>query len=160
METIVIGKVVNVKGLKGEVKVYPYTETPQRFDELAYLYVGETRYEIERVGYHKNMPVVKLASVDTVEQAQRLRNQDVSIDKSQVRPLDEGEYLIIDMIGMTVEDEHGPIGILKDVLTHTAQQIYVVDTPDGERLIPAVPAFIRNVDMENRTIHVALIEGL
>lgn len=160
METIKIGKIVNVRGLKGEVKVYAYTEAPERFEELDYIYVGQDAHEIEKVTYHKGMPVLKLSGIDTVDAAQKVRNRDVFIDKDQVRPLEEGEYLIIDLIGCEVVDsKQGVIGTLVDILTHTAQHVYVVKTPTGEKLIPAVAEFVKKIDLAQRRIEVELIEG-
>ncbi len=160
MDRIKIGKIVNVKGLLGEMKVYPYTDYMERFEELGYLYIEETRYEITKVTYHKGMPNVKLQGIDSIEEAQKYRNRDIYIDHDQTRQLDDDEFLIIDLIGIDVVDKSGKIGTLKDVLTHTSQDIYVVKTETKEILIPAVRQFVKKIDVENGFMEVELIEGL
>lgn len=160
MDRIRIGKIVNVKGLRGELKIYPYTDYMERFEELGYLYIEKTRYEIMKVTYHKGMPIIKFQGIDSVEEAQKYRNGAIYIDHDQTRQLDKDEFLIIDLIGIDVIDKSGKIGTLKDVLTHTAQDIYVIKTESKEILVPAVSEFIKKIDIENGYMEVELIEGL
>lgn len=160
MEKIKIGKIVNQKGLKGEMKIYPYTDYPERFEEISVFYVDEKAYQIDKVSYVKKMPVVKLAGIDTVEEAMALKNKDIYIEKSDIRELDEDEYLIIDLIGLDVYSDNEKIGVIKDVMTHTAQHIFVVKTSEREIMIPVVEAFVKEVNVNEGYVKVELIEGL
>jgi len=160
MKKIKIGKIVNQKGLKGEMKIYPYTDYPERFEEISVFYVDEKAYQIDKVSYVKKMPVVKLAGIDTVEEAMALKNKDIYIEKSDIRELDEDEYLIIDLIGLDVYSDNEKIGVIKDVMTHTAQHIFVVKTNDREIMIPVVEAFVKEVNVKEGYVKVELIEGL
>ena len=160
MKLIKIGKIVNTKGLKGEVKIYPYTGYKERFEEIGYFHVENEKMIIEKVTYLKEMPIVRLSGVTTIEQAQKLRNKEIFIESDQLNPLDEDEYLITDLIGLEVRNNLEVIGVVEDVLTHTAQHIYVIKGKDGEHLIPAVSEFIKEVNIEEGYILVELIEGM
>ncbi len=162
MEKIKIGEVVNVVGLKGEVKVYNYSDYKERFEELDYIYLKDVKTEIKQVRYMKDMVILKLSGVDDRNAAERLKGQDVCIDESQLRELPEDTYYIRDLIGMDVVDQDGKlIGTLTDVLKNTAQDVYQVKLVSGKTgLIPGVSQFIKNIDMEKRTIEVQIIEGL
>ena len=162
MEKIKIGEVVNVVGLKGEVKVYNYSDYKERFEELDYIYLKDVKTEIKQVRYMKDMVILKLSGVDDRNAAERLKGQDVCIDESQLRELPEDTYYIRDLIGMDVVDQDGKlIGTLTDVLKNTAQDVYQVKLVSGKTgLIPGVSQFIKSIDMEKRTIEVQIIEGL
>ncbi len=160
MEKIMIGQVVNVKGLKGEMKIYPHTDYPERFEEIAYVYIKNKKYDILKVSYNKKMPILLLEGINSVDDVMKLRNEYVYIDRVNIKDLAEDEHLIIDLIGLDVYSNGEKIGILKDILTHTAQDIYVVKTNDREILVPAVDEFIKEINIEERRITIELIEGL
>ena len=97
-----IGKIVNTQGLKGEVRVYPFTDDIERFDELETFYLGkdlETKWEVERVRYKGNMVIMKIKGIDRVEEAEKLRDKFMYVSREDSRELEEEEYFIADMIG-------------------------------------------------------------
>lgn len=161
MKKIKIGKIVNTKGLKGELKIYPYTDYAERFEEINHIFIDESKYMIEKVTYSKNnMPVIKLKGIDTIEKALKMKDEFVSIDRSEFRILDEDEYFLIDIIGLDVFNNNEKIGVLKDVLTDRAQDIYIVKTDEREIMIPAVKKYIEEVNVDEGYIVVKAIEGL
>lgn len=162
MEKILIGKVVNVVGLKGELKVYNYSDNLERFETLDVIYIGEKKYNIEKVRYKSHMIILKIEGIDTREESESMKNLEVFIEESQLEELPEGVYYIKDMIGMkVVSDKDEYIGELKDVLTNTAQKLYVVGR-DGKSdvLIPGVDEFILDINKDENKITVKVIEGL
>ena len=167
MEKIKIAKIVNVTGIKGEVKLYNYSDYKERFEELTELIIsggrdGDITLKIEKVRYQGEMVIIKFEGVNDRNQAEKLRDRDVCITEDDLRELPEDTYYLRDLIGMKVVDAgaYGEIGILKDVIQNSAQDIYVVSAPGGrEVLIPAVKDFIREIDAEARVIHTTLIPG-
>ena len=164
---LIVGKITGTQGLRGEVRVYPYTDGAERFEELEYLYFDKEltkKYEIEMVRDKKNMVVLKFVGVNTVEAAEKLKDQELYIDRNaQGRELEDGEHYIVDLIGLkVVDDERGELGILKDVLQNTAQDLYVVTLKDckQELLIPVVDQFVRSIDLATGVITVHLLEGM
>ncbi len=166
MEKIKIAKIVNVVGIKGEVKLYNYSDYKERFEELDKVILvkkgAEKTYRIEKVRYQANMVILKLEGVSDRNTAETLRESDVFITEDDLRELPEDTYYLRDLIGMKVIDqgEYGEIGVLKDVIQNAAQDIYVVKTASGsEILIPAVKDFIAKVDLEAGIITTSLIPG-
>lgn len=164
---LIVGKITGTQGLRGEVRVYPYTDSPDRFDELEHVFLNKEmtrKLVIETSRQQKTMAILKFEGFDRVEEAEKLKDLELYIDReTQGRELDEDEHYIVDLIGKKVVDAvHGPLGILEDVLTRTAQDLYVVrlDKSGKQLLIPGVKPFIEEVDLETGVIHVRLIEGM
>lgn len=162
LERFKLGQIVNAVGLKGESKVYPYTDYKERFEELDWLFIEDKKYEIEKVRYNGNMAIIKFAGVSDRNAAEALKGKYLYIDRENARELDEDEYFVPDLIGLEVKDEEGAhIGELSDVIQNSAQDVYEIKMDDGKKfMIPAVAAFILNVDMDSRIMTVRLIEGM
>lgn len=161
-EKIKIGQVVNVVGLKGELKVYHYTDYKERFEELEHIYLDSTLCKISSVRYIKDMVILKLAGIDDRNAAEKQKGKAVSIEKKDVRELPEDTYYIFDLIGLKVLDECGAmLGTLCDVIQNSAQDLYEIELENKSKfLLPAVEEFVLNINMDNRTMTVRLIEGL
>lgn len=159
---IQIGKIVNVVGLKGEVKVYSYSNSKERFEELRCIHMASAEREIEKVRYVKNMVILKLSGIDDREAAEAVKGEGIYISEADLPELPEGEYFIRDLIGLEVVDDKGSlIGSLSDVFQNRAQDLYEVETAGGRKiLIPAVEEFIVGVDIEKKRMTVKLIDGL
>lgn len=161
-----IGQIVNTFGIKGMVKVKPFTDDIKRFDKLKKVYVEKskqcTEYEIEEVKYHKNMVLIKFKGIDTMEKADELRNSYLTISRDSVEPLEEGRYYIVDLLGLEVYSDDGTLlGILDDIFNTGSNDIYVVKDNLGKQiLLPAISEVIKQVDIENKKIVVHLIKGL
>ncbi len=161
-----IGQIVNTFGIKGMVKIKPFTDDIRRFDELKKVYVekkgNQVEYEIEEVKYHKDMVLIKFKGIDKVEQAELLRNSYLSVSRDSVEKLEEGRYYIVDMLGLEVySDEQVLLGTLEDIFNTGSNDIYVVKNKEGKQiLLPAIQDVIKQIDMENKKIIVHLLPGL
>ncbi len=157
------GKIVTVFGLKGEVKVQPWCDTPDFLCEFDTLYYKSgTPVNVERSRVQKNMVIMKIEGTDSVEEAQKLRNRVLYIDRDDVE-LDEGCYFIQDLIGLTViESKDGKVyGRLSDVSQTGANDVYHIKAEDGkEYLIPAIPEVIDNIDLEGGIMKITALDGL
>ena len=144
-----LGQIVNVKGLKGEVKVNSFTD-------------DNTEYEIEKVGYAKNQVVIKFKNINTVEEAEKLRNSFIVIDREILGDLPEGVYYIADLLGLDVYTENNEyLGKVDDIYNTGSNDIYVVKDELGkQKLLPGIDEVIKKIDLEANKIVVNLIEGL
>lgn len=158
-----IGKIVSVFGLKGEVKVNPWCDTPDflcGFDTL--YYKSRTPVRIEKARVHKNIVVLKIKGVDTVEEAQKLRNRILYMDRNDVG-LEEGCYFVQDLISLKVingstSEEYG---IITDVTQTGANDVYHIKSSDGKMYyIPAIPHVIKEIDLEAGIMKIIPLEGL
>ncbi len=161
-----IGQIVNTFGIKGMVKVNPFTYDINRFDKLKKVYIKnnnvEKEYEIEEVKYHKNIVLIKFKEIETVEQANLLRNSYIMINRDEEKPLKKGTYYIVDLIGIDVYTENNEnLGQLEDIFNTGSNDIYVVRTKLGKQiLLPAISDVIKKIDLENKKMIVHLISGL
>ena len=160
-----IGQIVNTFGIKGEVKVVPFTDDINRFDDLEKVYVKtkkiETLYKIESVRYHKNMVLLKFEGINNPEDAELLKNSFLEVDREDAIPLEEGTYFIVDLIGLDVYTDDGKLlGKVEDIYNTGANDIYVVKDELGKQiLLPGIDDVIKEVKLEDRII-VHLIPGL
>lgn len=161
-----VGQIVNTFGIKGEVKVVPFTDDIKRFDELKNVYVKTKKeskqYKVENVKYHKNMVIIKLEGINNVESAETLRNAFLEIDRKDAIPLEEGTYFIADLIGLEVYTEEGKLlGKVDDIYNTGSNDIYVVKDELGKQiLLPGIKEVIKEVLLEQEKIIVHLIPGL
>ena len=170
MEKIKIGKIVNAAALKGEVKIYHYSDYKERFEELDSVIVcgdrrgsDERQYEIENVRYQKDMVIAKLKGVNDRNAAESLKGFDVFITEEDLRELPEDTFYIRDLIGCEVIDgrDGKTLGQISDVLKTGAQDIYQVELAfGGQALIPAVAQFIEKVEIRQKTVVIKVIPGL
>ena len=161
MEKIKIGRIVNAVALRGEVKVYNYSGYKERYEVLDRIIVENTEYEIEKVRYQQEMVILKLAGVDNRNDAEAMKNKDVFITEEDLDELPDDTFYIRDLIGLQAVDDSGRIGIVKDVLQPSAQDVYVIKTDSGrDILVPAVKEFVKEVNLEEGFIRLSLIEGM
>lgn len=166
MEKTRIGKILNAHGVRGELKVEPLTDNPERYKILEQVYLEDrkknyTLYDVEFVRFHKGNVLIKLAGIDDMDAAKLVKNQHLAINKSDRMPLEEGAYYIDDLIGLQVFEDDRPIGVLKDVLQPGANDVYVLDsTIYPDLYIPALKSVILSVDLENKRMDVKLPKGL
>jgi 16S rRNA processing protein RimM len=157
------GKIVNTHGIKGELKIYPWCDSPEFLLDFDRIYIDDVPHTVLSARVHKGMVIMGLEGISDINDAQRYINKVIFIDRHDAR-LEEGAFFLQDIIGFSVFDERGTrLGILQEVLTRPAGNIYVVAESaedKNERLIPAVPEFIKKVDLERGKIIVSLIEGM
>ncbi len=161
-----LGQIVNVKGLKGEVKVNSFTDDNTKFERIPKVFIKRketlTEYEIEKVGYNKNQVIIKFKNVDTVEEAEKLRNSYIVVDREIFGELPEGVYYIADLIGLDVFTESNEyLGKVDDIFSTGSNDVYVVKDELGkQKLLPGIDEVIKVIDIEAGKIIVNLIEGL
>ena len=171
-DLLLVGRIGKTHGVRGEVKVIPETDDPERFASLDVVFLGRTPedaapHPVTSVRFQQSKRgltvVLGLEGIETVEQAAALRQQAVFAFEEDLPPLDDDEFFLHDLIGLDVVTEEGErIGAVKDVLELPAHLVYVVTRPDKpDALIPAVPAFIADVDVHGaQRLVVRPIEGL
>lgn len=161
MEKIKIGRIVNAVALRGEVKVYNYSGYRERYEELDSILVEDKEYKIEKVRYQQEMVILKLQGVNDRNAAEALKNRDVYITEEDLVELPEDTFYIRDLIGLKVVDDSGVIGVMKDVLQPSAQDVYVIKTDGGQELmVPAVKEFVKEINLKEGYVKVELIEGM
>lgn len=162
MDIIKLGKITAPQGIKGEVRVYPYTDKPTRFSEIEAVLLDGRRCRIEKARYMKNMVILKLEGIDDRNAAEAMRNRELLLPREELWKQPEDTYFVDDLVGCAVVSEDGaPVGTLKNIHNRPAQDLYEIEKEDGSSfLLPAVKEFVRHVDVANRIIIIHLIEGL
>ncbi|MCR5542051.1 MAG: ribosome maturation factor RimM [Ruminococcus sp.] len=157
------GKIVSVFGLKGEVKVQPWCDTPDFLCEFDTLYYKSgTPVEVERARVQKNIVVMKIKGVDSVEEAQKIRNRVLYLDRDDVE-LGEDTYFVQDLIGLKVIDLNSgrEYGELTEVSETGANDVYHIKSESGKMYyIPAIPSVIAETDVEGGVMKITPLEGL
>ncbi|WMJ22286.1 ribosome maturation factor RimM [Paludicola sp. MB14-C6] len=160
-----IGQIVSTQGIKGEVRVQPwcdYAEFLLDFD-LLYFDQGKAEVEIENARVQKNVVVMKLKGMDTVEQAQKLRNKVLFMNRDDIE-LEDEVYFVQDLIGLKVVDKDDPsieYGELVEVSQTGANDVYHIKFADGSiKLIPAIPSVVITTDIENNVMEIRPLKGL
>jgi 16S rRNA processing protein RimM len=163
---VAIGKVAKAFGLRGDVVILPMTNNNARFKKLKRVFVGEseaTAIETSVTAVHVEQRGVRLrlASVSDKTAAEKFVGALVFVSEHESVRLPKGTFFVHDLIGVHVVDEEGTsVGVLKDVLKYPANDIYVVERCGNEVLIPAVKEFVKNIDLEAKTMRVKLIDGM
>ncbi len=161
-----IGQIVNTFGIKGMVKIKPFTDDIRRFDQLKTIYIEQKKcrkkYDIEEVKYHKNMVLMKLKGVNTLEEADLLRQSYLLVNREEEEPLEEGVYYIVDLLELDVFTDEGELlGKVEDIFNTGSNDIYVVKNELGQQiLLPGLPEVLKEVDLDKGKITVHLIPGL
>ena len=155
------GEIVNTHGVKGEVKIMPWADSPEFLCQFDTLYLAGKPVKVLSARPHKAMVLAQLEGVDTVEKAMRLKGKVLSIDRTGVE-LPDGRHFLADLMGLTVLDNATgeELGTIEDILTPPAHEVYVVRGKGKEYMIPAVDAFLAETNVEGGYIRVNLIEGM
>lgn len=157
------GKIVTTHGIRGEVKVMPYTDTPELLCEFDRLFIGKNRDEINvtRARVFKNTVIMKLEGIDTPEDAEKLRNKLLYMHRDDLE-LDDDTYFIQDLIGLEVSDaDSGKVyGKITDVMQTGANDVYVIKGDDREYLVPAIADVVVSTDIDVGTMTIRPLEGL
>ena len=158
------GKIVNTHGVMGAVKIESWCNSPAVLAKLKRVYLptkqGMKELKINRASVFKQFVIAELEGITTVEEANALRGKVLHAAREDLK-IPKGEYLIAELIGLDLVDvATGKVyGQLTEVLDQGPADIYVVNTPSGERMMPAVPEFVKGID-EERGILVAPIGGM
>jgi len=161
-----VGVIVKTHGIKGEVKVYPTTDSPLRFEELTHVKLksGKTvrELDIEQVRFFKNLVILKFKGIDNINDVEQYKGADLYIPREEGQELGEGEYYIADIIDIRVVTDTGEeLGTVRDVLETGANDVYIVKRKgQKDLLLPATEECILDVDIEQNVMIVHLLDGL
>ncbi len=164
---IEIGQIVNSYGIKGQMKIVPFTDDITRFNDLKTIFIEINKelkeFKIEEVKYHKNNVLIKLEGINDINDTEKYKNCYVKIDRKNAVKLPEDTYFIIDLLGIEVftEEDNLFLGKIVDVFPTGSNDVYVVKDELGKQiLLPAIGEVIKNVDIPNKKMIVKLIKGL
>ena len=162
-----VGAILDTHGLRGEVKVFPTTDDPSRYDDLeeVELLTKEGKYlhlEVERVRYFKNLVIVKFKNYDNINDIEQYKKCNLYVTRENAVELEEDEYFVADLIGLDAKTDEGEeLGTLTDVLTTGANDVYVIKGADGgELLVPAIHDCVQEVNVEEGYVVLHLLPGL
>lgn len=157
-----IGRIVGAHGIKGELRVYPLVNEESFYKKIDSLNIEGYKDGVKIIALKKNKGVylLKIDEIGTRTEAERLRGKTLTLDEADMPKFDEG-YYIYELIGLrALDQEDREIGILSDVLLGAVNDVYVITTEKGEILVPNVPNFVRERNIEKGFIRVNLIEGM
>ena len=156
MET---GKIVNTHGIKGELKVEPWSDTPDFLLELDRIFIDKVEFTVESARIHQNHVLMKLTGIESIDDAMRYKNKLIFFDRDDVE-LEEDSYYIQDLLGFDAYDlrQEKIIGRLTNVEEYPAGDMYIVRKDGAMHMIPEV--FLKEVDLENKKIIFETIKGL
>ena len=165
-EFLEIGQIVSTHGIKGEVRLNPWCDSPEFVKKFKTLYrdeKGNGSFKIVSCRPHGNVAVLKIEGVDTVEDAQKLRNTILYMKRSDIN-LPEGKWFVSELIGCSVldyDDNNICYGKIKDIESYTANDVWYIETPDGkEVLIPAIKDVVIKCDVANDVAYIRPLRGL
>ncbi len=159
---MLIGRVSGAHGVRGEVRIAPLTDFPDRFNLVEVVYIGDERErrEVERVRSGERI-LLKLRGVDSRDSADRLHHLDVWIPRSEAMPLPPGQFYADDIIGLRVQTTEGEyVGVITDILRTGSNDVYLLQGPTREQLIPAIGDVVEQIDLASRTMTIRLMPGL
>ena len=165
-EYLEVGQIVNTVGLKGVIKITPFTDDIKRFDRLKTIYIVKKeeilKYTIQEVRYNKNLVFLKLDGIDTIEEAEQYKGCFIKIKREDAVKLPKNRYFIADLIGLEVVNENQEyIGQLEDIFPTGSNDVYVVRQKNGKQLLlPAIQSVIKKIDLDLKKIEVNIVEGL
>ena len=157
-----IGKIVNTHGIRGEVKIQPWCDEPELFDELEYLFIEGEKYNIVRNRFHKTCQIVQLENVNNIDDAERFKNKIVYINRDALE-LPEGRYYIADIEGLTVKEQNGRIlGVVDEIVKTGSNDVYSLKDTFNKKpvLIPVIEGVVLETNIDGGYIVVKLPKGL
>lgn len=160
-----VGVVSSTHGIRGEVKVFPTTNDPGRFQKLKKVLLTTEKeqipLEIQNVRFSRQFVIVKFKGIDHINDIEKYKGSQLLVAREDAVKLEKDEYYIADLLGMEVVTDEGEKGVLKDVIETGANEVYVIEfETSGEVLIPAIRDCILDVDVEAGKMQVHLLEGL
>ena len=166
MDLLEVGKIVNTHGLHGEVKVVPWTDYPEVFEDIETVYIKKKseyeRLDIAGIKYQKNNLIIRFAQLKDINEAEKYKNKVLYAERESLGELPEGVYYIADLIGLDVVKEDGEkVGVIADVFNTGSNDIYEVKR-EGQKnlLLPVIDDVVLNIDIENKRVTVRMMEGL
>lgn len=158
---VVVGRIVTAHGVKGEVKVEPLTDFPERFARGSRLWLDGVELGVMSGRWQRSQVIVKLDGVDSREAAEALRGKELTVPDVAELPVGEDLYYLHDIVGLRVESRDGEaLGEVYDVLSTGSNDVYVVRGDGGEMLLPALEDVVLEVDVAGGRIVVDVPDGI
>lgn len=163
---IAIGQIARSNGIRGEVRVTPLTDVPQRFTRLKTVWIGlavdgSRQFSLQAVRFHRSQAILKLEGIENRTASDQLKNCFIFVEEEKSVSPSEGSYFIHDIVGMEVSTEEGILlGVVHEVWRLPANDVWVVRQNGKEILLPAIKQIVRSVDTTKRTIVIHAMEGL
>lgn len=161
-----VGIISSTHGIRGEVKVFPTTDDPQRFKKLKNILLDSGKekrnLKIQSVKFFKQFVILKFEEIDDINDVEKYKGSSLYVTRDQAVKLKKDEYFIADLIGLTVTAQEEKLeGTLKDVMETGANDVYVIELTDGrELLLPAIKECVLSVDIEKGEMQIRLLDGL
>jgi 16S rRNA processing protein RimM len=165
-ERVTIGKILKPRGIRGEVKVLPLTDIPDRFDHLSSVYVdtGDDpigRITIDHVSYYKGFVYLRFKGYNSIEKVKPFVGCALQVDREESPELPEGLYYHFEIIDSDVYTDDGQyLGKVTDILETGSHDVYIVRGEEREYLIPSTKEVVTQIDRQNRKILIHPLEGL
>ncbi|MFL0246966.1 ribosome maturation factor RimM [Candidatus Clostridium stratigraminis] len=157
-EFISIGQIINTHGLKGELKVFPLTDDIRRFRKLNEIYIDNVLKKVVWCKLQADKVIMKLEGIETIEDALKLKNKYIEVNRDNAVELSQGEYFIADIIGCRVYDENKvELGVVSDVIQTPSNDVYWIKGKN-ELLIPALKHIVISISIENKEIIIKPLE--
>ena len=156
LEFLEAGEIVTTHGVRGEMKIYPWSDGPEFLLDFKRVVIDKIVYDVESCRVQKTCNLLKLRGVDTVEEAQKLRGRTVEVFREDAP---EDLIFVSELIGMTVIADGVEIGKITEVLDYPGNKVYVIEG-EHQYMVPAVKQFVLSTDMDNNIMKIHLIEGM
>lgn len=164
MEFLNIGKIVSTHGIKGEVKVYPYTDNIENLARRKYFYLDDKKVNVTKCSIFKDMLIMKLENISSPEEAKVYVGKNLYIEKQKIDK--ENTYYVEDLIGVdvykrySIDEEYSLLGTINYVYTGSANDVYEVKAEGKTIYLPAIKDVVEKVDIQNKKMYVKMMEGL
>lgn len=152
---MLIGRIAGPFGVRGEIKIDPFTDFPDRFRDLESVYVGPDHdaYRVERARRHQAQLLVRLEGISSPEAARDLRGAEIFVPRAEAAPLPPGHFYLEDAVGLTVQTSGGAdVGTVTDVLKTGSNEVFVVGTGKDAILIPVIKDAITELNLDERRV--------
>lgn len=166
LDYLKVGQIINTHGVRGEIKVFPLTDDIKRFGKLKVIYMKQAddyrEYKLEGIKYFKNLVIVKLEGINSMNEAVKLVDSYLYVNRENAVKLSKDTYFVADLIGIDVynmDDES--LGTIINVFSTGSNDVYEIKKDDGKTfLIPAIKDVVKEIDIEKRSMRIELLEGL
>ncbi len=167
-ESFQVGVIASTHGLAGEVNVFPTTQDPDRFKKLKKVTLHtqkgeEILLDVASARFFKKFVIVKFKQFNNINEVEKFRGCELTIDRKDAIKLEKGEYYCADLIGLTIVDEEGAeLGTLTEILQTGANDVYEMTLKDSEEkiYIPAIKDCVKEIDIDAGKITIHVMPGL
>lgn len=152
---ILVAEIINTHGIRGNLKIKSFTDNKKRFEKGSKLFLDDKEVIIEDSFIHKGNYIIKLEGFNDINLVSKFIGHELTIDEKDLMELEEDEFFLFDLEGLSVYENGEKLGFIKEIITGVyPNDVYVIETPKGEVLFPALNATVEKIDIENKKIEV------